>query len=106
MSMYFVAPGEFISWIGAVAANSTGSGSGGEDVFSFVVPRLIAFLRRCRQKRISERMAMRAARPPTTPPAIAPTLVLLRFAVPVEVAVLEGMIRVAARVENVGTRVK
>lgn len=41
-------------------------------------------------------MAMSAARPPTTPPAIAPTLLLLEL--PEEVLVLEGSVRVAVRV--------
>lgn len=41
-------------------------------------------------------MAMRPARPPTTPPAIAPTLLLVEL--PEEVPVLEGRARVAIRV--------
>lgn len=43
-------------------------------------------------------MTMSAARPPTTPPAIAPTLLLLEP--PEERPVLEGNVRVAVRVTD------
>lgn len=49
-------------------------------------------------------MVMSPARPPTTPPAIAPTLLL--FEPPDEVPVLEGRMRVAVRVTDEAPRVK
>jgi hypothetical protein len=93
MLIYFVAPGEDISWTGDVAASSTG---GGEESAGFSMAFLRAFFLRWRQNSISERIAIRAARPPTTPPAIALTLVLLELPVLVGFDVPVGMVRVAA----------
>jgi len=93
MLMYFVAPGEDISWIGDVAASSTGGGVGAAP---FSPAFLRAFFLRWRQNSISDRRVMRAARPPTTPPAIALTLVLLGLPVLVGFNVPVGMVRVAA----------
>jgi hypothetical protein len=93
MFIYFVEPGEGISWTGDVAASSTG---GGEVFEGFSAAFLRAFFLRWRQNSISERIAIRAARPPTTPPAIALTLVLLELPVLVGFDVPVGMVRVAA----------
>jgi hypothetical protein len=93
MFIYFVEPGEGISWTGDVAASSTG---GGEVLADFSTAFLRAFFLRWRQNSISESIAIRAARPPTTPPAIALTLVLLELPVLVGFDVPVGMVRVAA----------
>jgi len=101
--IYFTVPGDDISAAGVVAASSAG---GGEGVL-FLPEGLAfkAFLRRCKQKRMSPRIIMRAARPPTTPPAMAPTFVLpdlLSEGVPVPV----GITRVAERALKEAWRVK
>lgn len=104
MLMYFVAPGEDISWIGDVAASSTG---GGEGAAPFSPVFLRAFFLRWRQNNINERRAMRKARPPTTPPAIALTLVLLGLPLFVGFDVAVEMVRVAAlMLVNDGVRSK
>jgi hypothetical protein len=60
-----------------------------------------AFLRRCRQNNIRHSTMIKAARPPTTPPAIAPMGFL--FEVPPAAAfVLAGSDRVAVRVAEAG----
>ena len=89
-----------ISCGGVVTSSSTGGGgSAGCSSFSF-----LAFFLRCRQNSIRQSMAMSAARPPTTPPAIAPTLLL--FEPPGDkVPVLEGKVRVAVLVTDGALRV-
>lgn len=104
--MYFAAPGEGSSTGGFVKASSTGGGEVGSECVGFSGLSLLLsfFLRRWRQKRMSERIAIRAARPPTTPPAIAPTLVLLEPGDGVMLPV--WMVRVAVRAEKDGISLK
>lgn len=74
--------------------SSTGGGSSaGCSSFSF-----LAFFLRCRQHNTRQSIAISAARPPTTPPAIAPALPLLEL--PEEVPVFEGSARVAVRMTD------
>ena len=65
---------------------------------------LLAFFLRCRQNSIRHNRTISAARPPTTPPAIVPTLL---FPEPEgdKLPVLEGRIRVAVRVTEGALRV-
>jgi hypothetical protein len=101
--MYLPVPGDGISWMGDVAANSAGGGVG-VLLFSSLV--FNDFFRRWRQKRMSERITISTTRPPTTPPAIAPTFVFFESPVLEGFAVPVGSVRVAARAPNVGTRSK
>lgn len=76
-----------------MTSSSTGGAGGlsaGSSSFS-----LFAFFFRCRQNKIRHSMTMSTARPPTTPPAMAPTLLL--FDPDDGLAVLDGMDRVGVR---------
>ena len=115
MDTYLLASEADISW-GTVDANSAGGGGGGgggggwggwelSTSPPFSVPfSFKAFLRRCKQKSIRQRITISPTTPPTTPPAIAPTFVFSESPDDSD-PVAEGSGRVADLAENVGFRV-